>query len=144
MSLAAIYEQIVGGATADEGQEKTAAAAEGVTENKEVSEESTSFGELVGEYFNEIVEPYFDKVAASLEAEAGKGEQPLAHAATGGSMTAALGTPKDPHLAQNHSASSGAALHVTTGGHSPYSLKEQALKKAILRRSTMEGQKVVD
>ena len=141
MSLADIYEQMMGVAPAEAGQEKTASAQAAAGE---ASDESTAFGELVGEYFNEIAAPYFDKVASDLETEAGKGEQPLAHVPTGGSMTAALGKPADPMLPKNHSASGGAAINAAAHNSTPYALKEQALKKAILKRTSMEGQKVVD
>lgn len=133
MSLSDIYEQIMGGIDSEATQVKVASEGE-QTQAEGGDEQSTAFGELVAEYFNEATEPYYEKVAADLETEAGKGEQPLAHSQTGGAMTAALGKPADPALPVNHSASGGAKLQVTTGNQSPYSLKEQALKKAILKR----------
>jgi hypothetical protein len=135
MSLAEIYEQIMGVSAPEGGQVKTASDPAQANTSTEGSEASTSFGELVGEYFNEVVEPYFEKVAADLETEAGRSEEtPLQHATTGGSMTAALGKPAESRLQVNHSASGGAPLRVTTGGHSPYALREAALKKTILKR----------
>ena len=140
ISLAQIYEQIMGeaapAAAAEATTEKTAAAATEPTASEAGDEDaSTLFGEMVGDYFNVMAEPFFDKVAADLETEAGAGESPVEGQTTGGSMTAALGKPADPHLHVNHPASSGAPLRVTTKGTSPYSLREAALKKEILRRS---------
>lgn len=135
MSLTAIYEQIMGGIDPEASQEKTASAGTNGAAGEEGSDESTAFGELVGEYFNEVAEPYFDKVAADLETEAGRNEeQPLQHAPVGGSMGSALGKQQDPHLQVNHSASGGAGLHAAVQNSTPYALKEQALKKTILKR----------
>jgi hypothetical protein len=134
MSLSDIYEQIMGGIAPEAGQEKTAAAGDGATQTTEGDEQSTAFGELVAEYFAEIAEPYYEKVASDLETEAGKGETPLQHVQTGGSMTTALGKPAEPRLEQNHSASSGAAIHAAVQNSTPYALREAALKKTILKR----------
>lgn len=139
-SLAQIYEEIMGGTagaeqTQENTQEKTASEA-GAAAAEGEGDATSQFGELVGEYFNVMAEPYFDKVAFDLEGAAGKGEQPLAHANTASSLGSSLGKQKDPHLTVNHSASGGADLKVTTQNHSPYSLKEKALAKEILRRST--------
>jgi hypothetical protein len=133
MSLTAIYEQIMGGIDPEATQEKTASA-EGGAASAEGSDESTAFGELVAEYFNEVQDAYFEKVASDLETEAGKGETPLQHVQTGGSMTSALGKPSEPRLEQNHSASSGSPIHAAVQNSTPYALKEQALKKTILKR----------
>ena len=139
-SLAQIYEEVMGG-TAPASQE-TATTTEKVatdattTETADAGDSTSQFGELVGEYFNSMVEPFFNKIAFDLEGAAGKGEQPLAHADTASSLGASLGKQKDPHLSVNHSASGGADLKVTTKGNSPYSLKEKALAKEILRRSS--------
>ena len=118
MGLMDIYEQImVGGDSAEtshQGYEGEASP-------------STQFGELVGEYFNVLAEPFFNKVAGDLEAEAGKGHQPMA----------GLGeaVKKYPHLEVNYDSKNGRPLEVSTGGSSPYSLKESALIKQILRRA---------
>lgn len=136
MGLMEIYEKIMGEeapvAQEEQTSEKTAseaAPAEQATE--EASDSSTAFGELVGEYFNVMAEPFFDKVAGDLESEAGAGEQPLAHAGGSGSMGKAIAPQKDPHLPVNHSASGGHDLKVMTGGKSPYSL---AVKQKLLKR----------
>lgn len=92
-----------------------------------------SFGTAVGEYFNLAVESMLDKVAGELEAEANKGVKPMAHAP---GSESALGSPGDPMIGQNHDASSGAALKVTTQSHSPYSL---AVKQKLLKRFAGEG-----
>ena len=140
MSLADIYDQIMGEGAPVE-QEKT--ASEGTTE--EVTDDTTAFGELVGNYFNEALAPYFEKISYDLEAAAGKGELPMAHLTTGGSMTAALGKAQDPYLEMNHSASGGAPLRVMTNNSSPYSLKESALAKAISKRApAVQGGKITE
>lgn len=132
MSLADIYEQIMGSTAPEATQEKTASEAAAPAEG---STESTAFGELVGEYYNEIAEPYFDKVAADLETEAGRHEEtPLQHATGGGSMTSALGKPAEARLQVNHSASGGAPIHAGVQNSTPYALREAALKKTILKR----------
>jgi hypothetical protein len=113
-----------GGTTATEGQDD---GTNGVSE---------AFGERLGHYFNVCAEEYCEKVAGDLQSEAGKGEQPLAHLQPSGSMTSAIGKPADPALPVNHSASDGEKVHASTGNQSPYgSLKETALKKAILKRT---------
>jgi hypothetical protein len=126
MSLANIYNQLF-----DTQEVETAVETEKVASEVETNEESsevsatTAFGELTGEYFNIIAAPFFSKVAGELEMEAGKGEKPLAH------QPKAEG---DAHLPVNHKASGGEGLKAMTHGESPYSLKEKALAKAILKR----------
>lgn len=127
MGLMSIYEQIMSETTAEE-QEKIASEQEAAAVEETAEETSASgvFGELVGEYFNVLAEPFFDKVAGDLEAEAGAGHHPK------GDLKDAKH--EEPHLPVNHKPENGKALEVTTGGHSPYSLKEKALMKAILTR----------
>lgn len=126
--LMGIYEEIMGDET---GAEKVADSGYEGDDSA-----STAFGELVGSYFNEMAGPFFDKVASDLEAEAGQGEQPMAHAPVGGSMGRTLGAQRDPHLPVNHSASSGAKLETMTGNSSPYSL---AVKQKLLKRMAGNG-----
>lgn len=140
MSLQDIYGQLFDTAApaAAATVEKTAAE-QGATAVEEVvaNEGSMLFGELTAHYLNQGMAGYLDeieKTAGSVVAEAGPGELPLAHAATGGQLTAIIGSAKDPHQPMNHSASGGAPLKVTTGGTTPYSLKESVLKKAILKK----------
>jgi hypothetical protein len=134
MGLKSVYEEIFGQVEAPtEGQTKEAAAATAEAANEETTATS-GFGELVGEYFNAAVEPFFQKVSGELESEAGKGESPVAHQDGASSLGKTLGKEGDPHMPVNHSASSGAHLKVTTHNQSPYSLKEKALAKAILSR----------
>lgn len=138
MSLQDIYGQLFEeAAPAAPVQEKVAGEAPAAPTEEVTNEASLLFGELTAHYLNEGVAGYLEeveKVAGSVEAEAGAGELPQAHVHGGGQLTSVIGAPKDPHMPVNHSASSGAPLHVTTGGNTPYSLKEQALKKAILKR----------
>ena len=139
-SLTDIYSRLVSepvpageaGSTPDEGATKV--ASEGGGEGEPTDAVST-FGGVVGEYFGIQMGSMLEKAAGDVEAEAGKGEKPQAHA-PGAPST--LGSPGDPALPVNHSASSGAALKVTTGGSTPYSLKGAALK-AILKRLPGEG-----
>lgn len=139
-SLAQIWEQTVGAAPA---VTKTAAAAEAAPAaaaaiEKTASEQAegvTAFGSLVGGYFTEAFDS-FVKSAADLEVEAGKGEKPQEHAPGGGGMTAVIGKEGDPALPQNHSASSGAPLKVTTHGNTPYSL---AVQQSVLKRFKGQG-----
>lgn len=125
MGLMNIYEQIM--SEGEELQEKVASeeTSEGEEQVSEVSS-TAAFGELVGEYFNVMAEPFFDKIAGDLESEAGAGHHPK------GDLKDAKH--EEPHLPVNYQPENGAALHVTTGGTSPYSLKEKALMKAILTR----------
>lgn len=141
MSLQDIYGQLFDTAApaAAATVEKTAAeqSAPAAGSEEVANEGSMLFGELTAHYLNQGMAGYLDeieKVAGSVVAEAGPGEQPLAHAATGGQLTGIIGSAKDPQLPVNHSASGGAALKVTTGGTTPYSLKESVLKKAILKK----------
>jgi hypothetical protein len=127
MSLENIYKQVFGEQettqVSENNTEKTAGETEAQTEEQSAS---TAFGGLVGEYFNVMADPYFEKVAGDLETEAGKGTVPTA--------SLPKGSAGDPHMPVNHPASGGAELKVMTNNQSPYSLKEQALQKAILRR----------
>ena len=127
MGLMSIYEQIMNEVPAAE-QEKIASEGEATSssESTEETNSTTAFGELVGEYFNVMAEPFFDKIAGDLEAEAGAGNHPK------GDLKDAK--KEEPHLPVNHKPENGKALEVTTGGTSPYSLKEKALMKAILTR----------
>lgn len=139
MGLTELYEQIMGDSGVSEETEKTASdteTEETPSENESVSTDaSTAFGELAGEYFNKMSSAFIEKAAASLEAEAGKGEKPLEHQQQSGSMTSVIGQKSDPAMSVNHSASDGEPVHASTGGNSPYwPLREAALKKAILKR----------
>jgi hypothetical protein len=145
-SLASIYEQTIGAAPAET---KTAAAPatevapatpaeKTAAEQEQANDAIGEFGSIVGGYFNEMFGS-FVKSAADLETEAGKSEEtPLQHAPGGGGMTNVIGKEGDPHLQINHPASSGAALKVTTQGHTPYSL---AVEQSVLKR--IKGQGIV-
>lgn len=131
MKLMDIYEQIMseGAPAAEQNVEKTA------SEQTEESTHSSAFGELVGEYFNEMASPYFSKIAGDLEQEAGEGHSPMSGLHAESSLGKTIGKESDPHLSVNYKMENGKRLDVTTGGKSPYSLKEKALLKAILSRS---------
>jgi hypothetical protein len=132
MGLLDIYERIMSDAPAG------AAETEKVANEGAAAAESTvtgAFGELVGEYFNVMAGPYFDKVAGDLESEAGEGHAPMGSLSAPSSLGKTIGKEGDPHLKVNREMSNGKKLDVTTGNKSPYSLKEKALLKAILRRS---------
>jgi len=136
VSLSDIYNQVMSQEAAPAAEAPAAPAAE--IEKVAASTEEhpfTNFGELVGDYYNVMFESMV-KESADLEDEAGKGESPVAHQGSNGSMSAVIGKPADAHLPVNHSASSGAPLKVTTQGHSPYSL---AVKQKILKRMSGEG-----
>lgn len=128
MGLQNIYDQMFG----EETVEKT--ASENNSENT-ASEEGESresvFGQAVAHYFNAGASQYIEKIAADV----GEEEQPLAHASTGGQLTGIIGTPKDPQLPVNHSASGGHELKTMTGNTSPYTLAAAGPTiKAILKR----------
>lgn len=132
MNLMDIYNEVVGTEQTpaaevvnEEGTEKV--ASEQVDENHPI----TQFGGLVGDYFNVMFES-MTKEAGDLEAEAGKGESPVAHQDGGGSMSSVIGKPADANMPVNHSASSGAPLHVTTKNTSPYSLN--VVQQKLLKR----------
>ena len=124
MSLTGIYEELFG----EEQFEKVASEGYGVNEGTQL------FGELSGHYFEVARQNFIEKMAASVEEEAGAGEQPMAHLGNRSSLGATLGKEEDPYMPVNYSASGGAALKTMTGNESPYSLKELALKKQILKR----------
>lgn len=129
MSLTGIYEEIFGESAPVAGQEKVAASAEA----EEVNEASQLFGELTAHYFESAHGAFIEKMAADLVSEAGAGEQPMAHLDNDSPLGKTMGKAKDPSMPVNHSASSGKGMQVATGGTSPYSLKEMALKKQILK-----------
>jgi hypothetical protein len=62
----------------EEGQVEETETEEGGEEG-ESEDGSGIFGQVTGHYFNAAAGEYLDKVAASLEAEAGKGHQPLGY-----------------------------------------------------------------
>jgi len=130
MSLTGIYEEIFGDVAPVAGQEKTASAGENTEETNEATQ---LFGELSAHYFGAAQAEFLDKIAGSVETEAGPGEQPMAHLGNTSSLGRSMGTIKDPAMPVNHSASGGEGMHTATGGTSPYSLKEMALKKQILK-----------
>lgn len=123
-------------AATTEAAQTTEVAGEGEGSEKVAGDATELFGNLVGGYFNEQFESMIEKCAADLESEAGKGESPMAHLGNSGGLTNVIGKEGDPHLHVNYPASGGAALKVTTGGHSPYSL---AVKQKILKRMAGEG-----
>jgi hypothetical protein len=138
-SMADMYEEIIGAAPAAPTTEKTAsevAAAAAATAEVTTTEDGADadFGSLVGSYFNEALNPFVEKVAKDLEAEAGAGFKPLAGINGDGSLAAVIGKEGDPSLGQNHKATGGGKIDATTGNHSPYSLKDSALAKEILKR----------
>jgi hypothetical protein len=132
MSLTDIYGQLFG--------ETTLVAEETQTTEKVASEEGNEatdlFGQLTAYYFGVPQGAFIDKVAGSVESE-GQGqdeEQPMKHLDNKSQLGNSIGKATDPHMPLNHSASGGAKLQVTTGNTSPYSLKEKALQKEILKR----------
>ena len=130
MSLTGIYEELFGDTAPVAGQEKVASE----VESEEVNEASQLFGELTAHYFAAAQGGFFDKIAGSVESHLDQDEEePLAHLGNEGALGKSIGKLEDPHMPVNHSASSGAALQVATGNASPYSLKELALKKQILK-----------
>ena len=126
MGLQHIYEQIM---EEQVGQEKVAGETTEPVEQVSAEEATptTAFGELVGEYFNVMAVPFFEKVAGDLEDEAGEGSEPLS----------GLGDAKEqmPHLPVNADMKNGRSMQATTGGASPYSLRDKALIKQILARA---------
>ncbi len=112
MGLMDIYEEIMtdGAAAGDSGSFETAH-----------SDASSQMGELVGEYFNVMAAPYFDKIAAE------EGYEPM------GDLEDA--EEAAPHVPVNHKPVLGKAIDTATGGTSPYSMKNKALIKQILMRA---------
>lgn len=131
MSLTGIYEELFGDTAPVAGQEKTASEENGA---EEVNEATELFGELAAHYFGAAQGEFLDKIAGSVESHLDQDEeQPLEHLGNESSLGKTMGKVQDPHMAVNHSASGGAAMKATTGNTSPYSLKEMALKKQILK-----------
>jgi hypothetical protein len=129
MSLTGIYEQIFEDQTQQvpEGTEKVA--------SEEVNEATSLFGELTAHYFGAAQGAFLSKVAASVEDEVDDAnEAPMKHLGNNSQLTNSMGKPGEPGMPVNHSASGGAPLKTMTGNTSPYSLKEMALKKAVLKR----------
>lgn len=130
MSLTGIYEEYFGGASAMQKE----AHAENIS-SQEVNEGSHLIGELSAHYYEVARANFIDKIAGSVEDEADQDEeQPMKNMGNTSSLGATLGKAQDPHMPVNHSASGGEAMKTMTGNSSPYSLKELALKKAILKR----------
>ena len=109
MGLTDIYEQIMSG---DVAMDKV--ASEATYENEATAE----LGELVGEYFNTMIDAYMSKVAEEA--------QPMEDLEDA--------EEEMPHLPVNQRPTLGKSIDTSTGGTSPYSLKEKALVKAILSR----------
>jgi hypothetical protein len=131
MSLTGIYEELFGDSTSagEESVEKIA------SEEVDGNEATDLFGQLTAHYFGVAQGEYFEKVAASVEDEADQDEeQPMAHLGNKSSLGGTLGKQEDPHMAVNHTASGGEGMKVMTGNQSPYSLKELAFLKAVLKR----------
>lgn len=128
MNLTQIYDELF---AAEEGTTKVASA-EGATtaESNEAASPESLFGEMVAHYFSAGHEAFLSKIAD---------ESPMAHAGHSGQLTGVIGVPADPRLPVNHSASSGAHLQVSTGGHSPYSLKGAMIKATLKRRMSAEA-----
>ena len=130
MGLTDIYEELFGDVAPVAGQEKVASA----EQTEEVNEASQLFGELTAHYFSAAKESYLQKIAGSVESHLGQDEeQPLEHLGNESQLGKSMGKIEDPHMPVNHSASGGAAMQTATGNTSPYSLKEMALKKQILK-----------
>jgi hypothetical protein len=128
MSLTGIYEQIF--EDANEGAESVEKVA-----SEEVNEATNLFGELTAHYFSAAQESFISKLAASVEDEVNDAnEAPMKHLGNNSQLTNSMGKPGEPGMPVNHSASGGAPLKTMTGNTSPYSLKEMALKKAVLKR----------
>lgn len=131
MSLTGIYEELFSDVT-------PAAQTEGNVEkvaSEEVNEGSQLFGELTAHYFEVARGNFLDKVAASVEEESDQDdEKPMAGLGNKSSLGATLGQAADPHMEVNHSASKGEPMKTMTGNQSPYSLKEMAFLKAVLKR----------
>jgi hypothetical protein len=133
MSLTDIYDSLFDqgtetSETTEEGTEKTASSEEG-------NEATELFGELTARYFGVAHGTYLDKVAGSVEDESDQDdEQPMKNLGNQGSLTTTIGKPADPALPVNHSASGGGAMQTMTGNSSPYSLKELAFIKSVLKR----------
>lgn len=129
MSLTGIYEELFGEVTAEESLDKVA------SEETEGNEATDLFGQLTAHYFGVAQGEYFEKVAASVEEEADQDEeQPMAHLGNKSSLGGTIGKQEDPHMPVNHSASGGEGMKTMTGNQSPYSLKELAKLKEILKR----------
>lgn len=109
MGLTDIYEQIMSGETAIEK-----VASEETYENEATAE----LGELVGEYFNSMMSSYATKIAEEAQPmeDLDDAEEAM------------------PHMPVNQRPTLGKSVDTSTGGTSPYSLKEKALVKAILSR----------
>lgn len=134
MNLDHFYQQVMGTKDAPAVVAAPAVVEETKVASAPVEAEgpTSDFGTTTGSYLQATMGAFLEKVAASLEAEAGKGHQPQAGVDASGSMSAVIGKPGDPAMAVNHDASSGADLKVTTQGHSPYSLA--VVQQQILKR----------
>lgn len=134
MSLTGIYEELFGETAPAATATEEGAATEKVA-SEEVNEGTQLFGELTAHYFGVAQSQLVEKIAASLESEAHgqDDEQPMKHLDNKSQLGNTMGQPKDPHMVVNHSGSSGKP---STGLGEPatYSLKDQALKKQILKR----------
>lgn len=139
-NMSDFYEAIIG-ESAPVATETTKTAGEEVapaaTTTEATEDGSTDFGAIVGHYFNEQLSPYAEKVAKDLEAEAGAGHKPLAGINGDGGLAAVIGKTGDPSLGQNHQATGGGKIDAMTGNLSPYSLKDKALAKAVLKRENV-------
>lgn len=130
MSLTGIYEELFGDTAPVAGQEKTASEVNA----EEVNEATELFGELTAHYFEAAQSSFMDKLAASVESHLDQDEEaPLAGMDNESQLGKTMGKIKEPHMAVNHAASKGHHMVAATGNTSPYSLKEMALKKQILK-----------
>jgi hypothetical protein len=133
-----IYDRMFGeapaaGAAPVEAQTKTAQETASAQSAETAPESNTEvLGELTSALFTDAVGQMFGKVAGDLEAEAGAGHKPLGE--TPSSMGKSMGMGGNPHMPVNYSTGDHEKIHASTGGQSPYSIKEKALAKAILRR----------
>jgi len=129
MHLTGIYEDFFSEPSQEEGTEKVATSAE--------AEATEIFGELVGNYFLAAKEGFFDKIASddSDEDDESEGdEKPMAELGNKSQLGSAIGKAGDPAMSVNHKASGGEAMKAMTSNSSPYSLKELAFMKSILKR----------
>jgi hypothetical protein len=112
MSLTGIYSELFG-----DGENEVN------DQGYEGNEASELFGELTAHYFSAAQANYLDKIAGEVEHD---DEQPMENMKGG--------KEQDPHMPVNYQASGGAPMHAMTGNTSPYTLKDAAILKAVLKR----------
>lgn len=140
MSLLKIYEQVIGGEPAESATnttEKVASEAGAAAPAESPADATEILGEVTGDFFTGAVNAFVEKVAGDLEAEAGAGHKPFESKPS--AMGSSMGLSGNAHMPVNNPTGDNEKVHAMTGGQSPYSLKEKALAKAMLKRTKDYG-----